>query len=239
MEANGRYLIVNADDFGQSRGVTRGIIAAHERGIVTSTSLVVRWPAAAEAAAYGRAHPLLSVGLHVDLGEWVCRNDTWVPLYEVVPLDDREVVAAEVQRQIETFRDLIGTDPTHLDSHQHVHRRDPTRTIMTEVARSLGVPLRDQDATVRYCGNFYGQTGTGEPLPDAISADAMLSLLAALPAGVTELGCHPAEGDDLNTMYRAERGLELHTLCDPRVREGIAALRIELCSFHDMRQRRP
>ena len=236
MEANRRYLIVNADDFGQSQGVTRGIIAAHEHGIVTSTSLVVRWPAAAEAAAYGRAHPLLSVGLHVDLGEWVCHDDTWVPLYEVVPLDDRDAVAAEVQRQIETFRNLIGTNPTHLDSHQHVHRRDPTHTIMTEIARSLGVPLRDKDAMVRYCGNFYGQTGTGDPLPDAISVDALLRLLTGLPAGVTELGCHPAEGNALDTMYRTERERELHTLCDPRVREAIATLRIELCSFHDIRR---
>jgi chitin disaccharide deacetylase len=236
METNRRYLIVNADDFGQSRGVTRGIIAAHEHGIVTSTSLVVRWPAAAEAAAYARAHPRLSVGLHLDLGEWVYRDDTWVPLYEVVPLDDHAAVAAEVRRQIESFRDLVGTNPTHLDSHQHVHRRDPTKTAVSEIARTLGVPLRDQDATVRYCGDFYGQTGTGDPLPELISVDALLRLLAALPTGVTELGCHPGEGDDLDTMYRAERELEVQTLCDARVREAIAALRIELCSFHDVGQ---
>ena len=70
------YLIVNADDFGQSPGVNRGVIAAHERGVVTSTSLMVRWPSAAAAAAYAREHPALSVGLHVDLGEWACRDDT-------------------------------------------------------------------------------------------------------------------------------------------------------------------
>ena len=50
-----RRLIVNADDFGQSPGVNRGIIEAHQHGIVTSASLMVSWPAAAEAAAYGRA----------------------------------------------------------------------------------------------------------------------------------------------------------------------------------------
>ena len=49
-----RYLIVNADDFGQSHGVNRGIIEAHERGVVTSASLMVRWPAARKAAAYAR-----------------------------------------------------------------------------------------------------------------------------------------------------------------------------------------
>ena len=41
-----RAVIVNADDFGQSAGINRGIVEAHERGIVTSASLMVRWPAA-------------------------------------------------------------------------------------------------------------------------------------------------------------------------------------------------
>ena len=63
-----RWVIVNADDFGRSRGVNRGIVEAHERGIVTSASLMVRWAAAADAAAYARMRPELSVGLHVDLG---------------------------------------------------------------------------------------------------------------------------------------------------------------------------
>ena len=62
-----RYLIVNADDFGQSTGINKGVIQAHEEGIVTSASLMVRWPAAPEAAAYARNRPGLSVGLHVDL----------------------------------------------------------------------------------------------------------------------------------------------------------------------------
>ena len=50
-----RILIVNADDFGQSPGVNAGVIEAHERGIVTSASMMVCWPAAAGAADYARA----------------------------------------------------------------------------------------------------------------------------------------------------------------------------------------
>src|SRR3989454_6010621 len=95
-----RYLIVNADDFGQSPGVNRGIIDAHEHGIVTSASLMVRWPAAAEAAAYSRDRPNFSVGLHVDLAEWAYRDENWVPLYEVVSVDDPIAVSDEVSRQL-------------------------------------------------------------------------------------------------------------------------------------------
>src|SRR2546426_8473794 len=83
-----RYLIVNADDFGRSAGVNRGIIRAHQHGIVTSASLMVRWPAAAAAAEYARRHSRLSVGLHLDLGEWVYGSSNWTVLYQVVALDD-------------------------------------------------------------------------------------------------------------------------------------------------------
>ena len=94
-----RYLIVNADDFGLSAGVNRGIIRAHEQGILTSASLMVYWPAAPEAAEYALKHPGLSIGLHVDLAEWVYRDYQWVPRYEIVPTDDERAVAQETARQ--------------------------------------------------------------------------------------------------------------------------------------------
>src|SRR5215469_9782086 len=104
MAAATKYLVVNADDFGISPGVNRGIIEAHERGIVTSTSFMTRWPAAPDAAEYARAHPEFGVGLHIDLSEWICRNGEWEPLYEVVSLDDPKAVRDEIYRQLETFR---------------------------------------------------------------------------------------------------------------------------------------
>src|SRR6516165_8990020 len=158
-----RNLIVNADDFGQSAGVNRGIITTHERGIVTSASLMVRWPGAAAAADYARAHPELSLGLHLDLGEWSYQAERWVQLYEVVPTADRAAVAEEVQRQLTIFRRLVGRDPTHLDSHQHVHRDEPVRSILLELAGALAVPLRHYCPAVRYCGDFYGQAAKGFP----------------------------------------------------------------------------
>ncbi len=69
LNADKRYLIVNADDFGRSPGVNWGIIEAHGGGIVTSASLMLRLPAAAKVAAYATEHPDLALGLHFDLGE--------------------------------------------------------------------------------------------------------------------------------------------------------------------------
>jgi predicted glycoside hydrolase/deacetylase ChbG (UPF0249 family) len=229
-----RRLIVNADDFGMSPGINRGVLAAHQGGIVTSASLLVRWPAAAEAVAHAREHPRLSLGLHVDLGEWTYRGQAWVARYEVAPLDDRSAVAAEVERQLGLFRRLTGRDPTHLDSHQHVHMRPPVRPVLAALARELSVPLRHFNAHVCHYGGFYGQSGTGEPLPERITAEALVGCLAGLPAGLTELACHPGLDDALQTMYAGERAMEVAALCDPRVRAALAALDIELCSFHSL-----
>lgn len=228
----GRYLIVNADDFGQSAGVNRGVIEAHERGIVTSASLMVRWPAAAAAAEYARGGPALSVGLHLDLGEWAYRDGEWVSVYRVVPDGDSAAIAAEVARQLDAFRNLTGRDPTHVDSHQHVHRQPDVLAAVRPVADRLGVPLRHYSPAVRYCGDFYGQDGKGRPYAAAIGVEALLGVLARLSDGVTELACHPALGDDVDAMYRTERAVEVRTLCDPRVRAAVADAGIELVPFH-------
>jgi predicted glycoside hydrolase/deacetylase ChbG (UPF0249 family) len=221
-----RALIVNADDFGQSPGVNRGVIEGHERGIVTSASLMVRWPAATQAAAYARTRPALSVGLHLDLGESMRRDGEWVSLYTV----DGEP-AEQIAHQVARFRELMGRDPSHLDSHQHVHRKEPARSIMVALARELDVPLRSYSERVRYLGDFYGQRAGGEPYPEGIRAERLVALVAALPLGTTELGCHPGLDDDLDSMYRTERPREVAALCDPRIRAALATEGIELRSF--------
>jgi chitin disaccharide deacetylase len=233
-----KYLIVNADDFGQSFGVNRGVIKAYCGGIVTSASLMVRWPGAEEASAYAREHPGLSLGLHVDLGEKIFRDGEWAPVYAVVPLQDATAIRDEITRQLEVFCRLMGRGPSHLDSHQHVHLREPVRTILLEVAQRLGVPLRHCSAEIGYRGGFYGQTAEGVPLPDVISVDGLTRILETLPAGCTELGCHPAERCDLDTMYSHERVQELSVLCDPKVRAAITAMGIELCAFTSLRHGR-
>ncbi len=226
-----RLLIVNADDFGLSSGVNRGIVQAHRHGIVTSTSLMVRMPAAPEAAALSREYPHLGVGLHLDFGEWAYRDGEWELLYEVVPMDDTDTVRHEVESQLAAFRRLMGRDPTHLDSHQHAHRSEPLRSCTQALAERLAIPLRHLAPEVCYCGAFYGQSGKGYPLPHMISAEALIEILRGLPEGVTELACHPGFDDGLNTMYRAERAREVETLCAPSVREAILELGIQLCSF--------
>src|SRR5207249_1779073 len=162
-----------------------------------------------------RAHPDLSIGLHLDGGEWMYRDGRWAAVYEVEPLVE------ELECQLEEFRRLVGENPTHLDSHQHVHRDEPLKSRMVELAKRLGVPLRNFSASVRYVGDFYGQDEDGSPLPDAIGSDNLITLIRLLEPGVTELGCHPGEGQDLDSSYVFERSIEVEALCDPRVHETL------------------
>jgi predicted glycoside hydrolase/deacetylase ChbG (UPF0249 family) len=231
-DAGPRCLIVNADDLGLSPAVNEGVFAAHERGIVTSATLMVRQAAAPAAAAALSLRPQLAVGLHLDLGQWDYAAGEWTQAYSRCNPESAGAVEAECRAQLDLFRRLLGRDPTHLDSHQHVHLSEPTATVAAAIADELGVPLRGRE--VRYEGGFYGQSGRGEKYPEGIEAANLTTLIGSLPAGWTEVGCHPAAGPVPDSSYDSERVVELRTLCDPQVRQALADAGIALRSFGDL-----
>ena len=233
-----RVLIVNADDFGLSQGVNDGVAKAHQHGILTSASLMVRGRGAAEAAALGRRTPSLSVGLHVDLGEWEFRDGEWSLGYHVVVPEDEEATRAEVAEQLELFRGLMDREPTHLDSHQHVHVVTPASGVLAALGAELGVPVRRLSSEVAYNGGFYGQSSKGYPHPEAITVSSLSELIAAIPAGVTEVSCHPAVSVDFESVYADERIAELETLCDPGLRDVLTREGIALRSFAELNSTR-
>jgi predicted glycoside hydrolase/deacetylase ChbG (UPF0249 family) len=212
-----RRLIVNADDFGLTPGVTRGIARAHVDGIVTSTSLMVLEPAAADAARLAHELPRLDVGLHA-----------------VAPAGGPDEWPAELERQLTRFAALMGRPPTHVDSHHDVHRDPDVLPHFARAARALGVPLRAH-SPARCFSRFYGQWG-GESHPEHLAPANLVRLLDEhVGPGWTEMNCHPGEVDaQLRSSYTAEREVELATLCDPALRRGLAARRIRLAGFRDL-----
>ena len=239
-----RRLVVNADDLGLTRGVTEGVLHAARHGIVTSASLMVRAPGAEHAGRAVRALPGLSVGLHLDLAEWVHDGEQWRPLYEVVDTEDADAVAGELDRQLDRFVSLVGRPPTHLDSHQHVHRSVPVAGLVHAAAARLGVPVRGGDGgpggpALAYRGDFYGQTGKGEPYREAITVAALCAVITGLPPGTTELGCHPGFSDDLDSVYALERDVEARVLCAPLVLQAVRDAGVELVPMPGARESSP
>jgi chitin disaccharide deacetylase len=132
-----KRLIVNADDFGLSRGITDGILRAHHEGIVTSTSLMVNSPASSYAFERLRLAPRLGIGVHLN----ICEGRPILPAREVPSLvttdgqfhAPRKLIGmlyrcqlspgqleAEFRAQIQWAK-CRGIVPTHLDSHHHMH----------------------------------------------------------------------------------------------------------------------
>lgn len=222
-----RFLIVNADDFGLSPGVSDGIIEAYAKGIVTSTSLMVDAPAAERAVALAGPHPGLSVGLH-----FVEDDD--------VDLDDPTDARRSFERQLERFRELVGAEPTHVDSHHHVHTEEERMAIFRDLVGALGVPLR-HDGQVAYIGGFYAQWEEGVTEHRYISRPFLLELVRTEALeGFTELACHPGRmTGDFTSSYLDERAIELSTLTEPGLREEIEALGVTLANFRNWKTCRP
>ncbi len=226
-----RHLIVTADDFGLSVGVNAGVVRAHCDGIVTAASLMVRQAALDDAVRSASLHPDLDVGLHLDLGEWAFANGQWIAVYQRVDTADAAAVTREAAEQVAIFQRAMGRAPSHIDSHQHVHRNELVREVVTSLASRLEVPLRFATPAIAHVGEFYGQTTEGQPLHDYISVDHLVRLITGLADGVTEFGCHPATVVDYPGSYGAERLREVEVLCDPAVRAALVRSKVELIGF--------
>jgi predicted glycoside hydrolase/deacetylase ChbG (UPF0249 family) len=221
-----RNLIVNGDDLGASSGVNAGIARCHSSGVLTSASLMVTGAAVAEAVELSAAHPELSVGLHWDvLGEDERAFD----------LGDEHAVREEFAEQLGRFRELLGRDPTHVDSHRHTHMQREVSDLFSELVAPLGVPLRG-DGTVVFIGGFYAQWEWGVTELEHVSVSAFSRILhEEVGEGWTELSCHPGfVTPDYTPVYRTEREEEIRTLTDPRAGRFADQEGIELRSYRDL-----
>lgn len=147
----GIRLIINADDFGLTRGVNAGIIEAHRQGCLTSTTLMANGLAWEEAVSLAKEHPRLGVGAHLTLtalkpvldptlvpslvdGKGHLQKGRWrLPLYNLSQV--KAEWAAQIQRLLGA-----GLNLTHLDSHHHSHLWPSLTQIVVELAREFHIP---------------------------------------------------------------------------------------------------
>jgi hypothetical protein len=135
------------------------------------------------------------VGLHVNFTNEAQR---------LLEFDDPLTCRSELRRQFEVFCEKMGRLPTHLDSHQHVHRDRRRRPFFKELAREHGMPLRD-NSPVLFKGGFYAQWQYGVTDPAKVSYEALTAILAASSEQLHELAV-PGYVDQDGHEYHRDRG---------------------------------
>lgn len=250
-------LIVNADDFGYTERVSAGILRAHRDGIVTATTLMTNAPHADGAAKLARATPSLDVGVHLvvtfdrplaDIARCrslVDKDGRFFRPKELLERNiDREEALFEYRAQYNRARELLGREPTHLDSHHWVHDHPALEWAIGELATQTGAAVRihsdDQRDRMRARGVRTPDHFAREfQYEGKVSVEQLLALLERLAkrSDTTELMCHPGETDEAlvkRSGYARERPSELATLTDPRVRAVVKDLGIALATFADL-----
>jgi chitin disaccharide deacetylase len=169
-----KELVLNADDFGYTRGINEGIIRAHRDGILTSATLMANGTAFDDAVERARANPTLGVGCHLVLtGGFAVAPRREIP--SLVDSEGRlpkslagfvarvssgnlraEDIRQELRAQIEKIR-RAGIQPSHLDTHKHTHAHPRVMAALAQVGREFGITrvrnpvenLRDSWRTAR------------------------------------------------------------------------------------------
>ena len=238
-----KRLIVNADDFGLTAGVTDGIIEAHLHGIVTSTSLMASGAAFFHAVRQAAAHPALDAGIHLTLVEEKPVAETGnIPTLArangLLPANYRDLVfgvavgrirrkdiETEMRAQVEKCL-AAGVQPTHLDSHQHVHAFPAILGIALRIAadykiRAVRLPLdspwgrdgfwssrlaeklaltlmaRYDGRAIRRARLLACERAKGIFDSGALNEARLLKIIGGLTGGNTELVCHPGHEDPI------------------------------------------
>lgn len=245
-------LIVNADDFGLSKGQNYGIIEACRRGVVSSTTALINGEAVEHAAQLSRDVPELGVGMHFvltlgmplspmpgltrdgQLGKWI-----WEMAEQgALPLEE---ITRELDCQFNRFVDVFGKEPTHIDSHHHVHMIPAIFPIVAEFAQRKCVAIRvDREvpgvpdcavkSTDGFSSAFYG---------DEIDEALFLKVLdesAARGEKSVEVMAHPAFVDNTvrKSAYCWPRLVELDVLTSASLKYAIAERGYRLGTFRDL-----
>ena len=218
-----KFLIFNADDFGASTGINRGIVECHQNGVVTSTSIMVSGKAVVEAVAMSRDNPNLSIGLHFDV---------WGEDEREFDINDHVAVREEFRIQLAEFHRLFGRGPTHVDSHRHAHRRPGMMPVFEELVSPLGVPLRDS-GPIKFVGGFYAQWEWMVTELRYVGVPHLIQMLREeVEPGWTEFSCHPGYAlPDFQSIYLGEREEEVRTLTNTAIKTAIEENGIRLANY--------
>ncbi|MBN2257366.1 MAG: ChbG/HpnK family deacetylase [Anaerolineaceae bacterium] len=255
-----KYLIINADDYGYSPGVSLGIRQSYLDGIVTSTSAMMNGQYIdQELPALINQCPDIGAGVHLVITagtpllalEALPGFKNLLPdgyfisdgIADIVDQFDPAEVKAEWRAQIEKFTRLAGRTPDHLDAHHHAMCfNERIFKVYLELADEFHCAVR---RPVAGSPQIWYQMAQDQrvPIPERLDTrfydegvtETMLDVMIAdLPEGVSEWMCHPACVDDYlmnSSDYHTRRADELALLTHRDLRQKIEAMSISLITF--------
>lgn len=245
-------LIVNADDFGLSKGVNLGIIEAHKNGIVTSTTLMVTMNEVEHGLELAKNHPNLGIGLHLNctLGKPLtnCKsllkeNGEFYKPKEKPNHDlfDEEELYQEFLSQYELFIKKVGKKPTHIDSHLYAHQiYQKVKNAALRLAIENDIAIRDADVPNYKKAYFIGEFKCNDENDYEEAKKIIISKESEiLKHEIVELMCHPAYVDKYifdTSSYSLGRIRELEILTSKEIKDFITINNVELINFNNTRR---
>lgn len=239
-----KKLIINADDFGLCDGATLGILTAHKKGILTSTTCMMNMPHIEQHLNMTKKFPHLGLGVHLNItvgpsltaNSFSDKNGIFFSRSSYphhTPIVNKEELYHEWKAQIEKFIALTGHKPTHLDSHHHVHLLKDYLPVALKLAQEFDLPIREEHYVqkeyefVRFKEVFYNETVSLQTIKDICQYDD----------DIFELMCHPAYIDWYlyqNSSYHIKRAQELDILCSYEAKNITSS--IQLINYHQLKK---
>lgn len=246
-----KRLIVNADDFGLTPGVSRGIVEAFESGVVRSASAMLCIDETVMHLKQWRSLFQGKVGVHLQLMDGVpCAGPSRVPSltgengsFPTSPTPMNGISLAEVREEWHAqVERLISNDfiPTHLDAHNHVHIVPGLLDVYCDIALYYGLPARSGNPQVAAKLKERGVSGVdhcdirgygGSITPEVFLKKVEHAFAECGESGVVEIMCHPGYVDASlkeKSVYAEERKQELDVVCSAAVREGLEQMGVEV-----------
>lgn len=166
-------LILNADDFGLSPSINKGIVDCFKEGLISSTTIMMNTPYTDEAIQLAKEHNIKNIGIHLNL----TYGKSVLPASEVPSLVDENGVfhyvcmlgyytqyldaKKELRAQIEKFL-ATGLTPTHLDHHHYFNEIPNILKAYLELAKEYNLPVRSMDDNARSLAREMGLKTTDE-----------------------------------------------------------------------------
>lgn len=228
-------LIINADDFGYTKGVTDGILEGVKKGIIRSTTVMCNMPYIEYGKECSIDYPELGLGVHLNLtvGKSLTANKTltddqgnFLNKAKIYSNElDMDEVYNEWKAQIEKFIEIFKRKPTHLDSHHSVHDFNTKQfDVANRLAREYGVCMRRYSA-YQYVDGFFANTATVADLKKLLIEHQNENIEIMVHPGFCDLELYQ------NSSYNVHRVKELEVLCNPEILDFIKERNIELTHY--------